>query len=115
MSEEAAQQEAPEGMVREGEELVRVRLPRGREVIGIITRLLGAARMDVRCVDGKTRRCRVPGRFRRRLWIKEGNLVIVEPWEIEKDTKGDIIYKYSKTQEEWLRRKGMLQKLEEVF
>ncbi len=100
---------------REGEELIRVRLPKGREVIGIVVKLLGAARMDVRCVDGKTRRCRVPGRFRRRLWIKEGNLVIVEPWEIEGNTKGDIVYKYNKTQEGWLRKKGYLQKLEEEF
>ena len=100
---------------RDGEELIRVKLPKGSQVIGIITRLLGAARMDVRCIDSRTRRCRVPGRFRRRLWIKQGNLVIVEPWDIEGETKGDVIYKYSKTQEAWLRRKGYLKKLEEEF
>ena len=100
---------------REGKQLIRVKLPKDKQVIGIIIKLLGAARMDVQCVDGRTRRCRVPGRFRRRLWLKESNLVIVEPWDIEGETKGDVIYKYSKTQESWLRRKGYIKKLEEEF
>lgn len=96
-------------------EVLRVRLPHGDEVLGFVEKLLGAARMYVRCVDGKKRLCRVPGRFIRDIWVKEGNFVIVKPWEIEKDTRGDIIYKYSKTQVEWLRTKGYLQKLEQEF
>lgn len=99
----------------EGVEFIRVRLPRDNEVIGFVDKLLGAARMQVRCVDGKTRLCRVPGRYLRKIWVKSGNFVIVKPWEIEKDTRGDIIYKYSKTQVDWLRKKGHLQKLEEEF
>lgn len=95
-------------------EVFRVRLPRGREVLGIIEQRLGASRMDVKCFDGKTRNCRVPGRLKRGLWLREGDVVIVEPWENQSDTKGDVLYKYSKSAEEWLKNKGYI-KIEEGF
>ena len=73
----------------------RLKLPRGREVIGIITQRVGGVRMLVSCMDGKTRNCRVPGRLKRDLWLREGDIVIIEPWEFEGDEKGDVLYKYS--------------------
>jgi len=94
------------------EEGGRVRLPQGREIIGIIEQRVGGLRMLVRCLDGKTRNCRVPGRLRRKLWLREGDVVIVEPWEFD-DEKGDILYKYSPTAVEWLKRKGYLDEIEE--
>ena len=83
---------------------VRVKLPRGREVIGIITQRVGGSRMMVSCMDGKTRNCRVPGRKRRGLWLREGDAIIIEPWEFD-DDKGDVLYKYTVT--EVLKLKGM--------
>ncbi len=93
--------------MEENNEVIRVRLPKEGEVLGVVEQLLGHARMRVKCLDGVTRLCRVPGKYLRRLWIRTGDLVLVKPWEIEKD-RGDIIYKYSKTQVEWLARKGYL-------
>ena len=52
--------------------------------------------MYISCMDGKTRNCRVPGRLRRGMWLREGDVVIVEPWEFD-DEKGEILYKYSKS------------------
>ncbi len=85
----------------------RVRLPKNGEVIGVVEELLGYARMKVRCMDGVERICRVPGKYLRRIWVKSGDVVIVKPWEIEKE-KGDIIYKYKKTDVSWLISKGHL-------
>jgi len=99
----------------ENENIIRVRLPKGREVFGYVEKLLGAARMTVRCSDGKVRICKVPGRLLRKMWIKEGMYVIVEPWEIEHDTKGYIIHKYTPTQVSWLKEKGYLKELEDEF
>jgi len=93
---------------------VRVKMPRGREVIGIITQRVGASRMLVSCMDGKTRNCRVPGRLRRSLWLREGDVVIVEPWEFDND-KGDVLFKYSKTAIEKLKRDGLLKTSENEF
>lgn len=86
---------------------VRVRYPRGKEIIGIITQRVGGSRMLVSCMDGKTRNCRVPGRLKRALWLREDDTVIIEPWEFDND-RGDILYKYSKTEVEKLKKEGLL-------
>ena len=49
----------------EPEIITRVKLPRGKEVMGIIEQRLGGNKMRVDCFDGKVRICRVPGRLRR--------------------------------------------------
>ena len=87
---------------------LRVRTPRGREVLGIIEAMLGANKLRVRCQDNKIRICRIPGRLRKRIWMREGDIVLVEPWEIQGDKSADIAYKYNPTQVSWLRRKGIL-------
>lgn len=96
-------------------EQFRVRLPRGKEVLGILESRLGASRMMVRCLDGKRRVCRIPGRLKRELWLREGDVIIVEPWDFGGEGKGDILYKYSLAAIEWLRRKGYLKTTEEEF
>ena len=68
------------------------------------------------CLDGKERICRIPGRLRRALWVRENNVVIITPWELGGDTKGDILYKYrSKAEVNVLQRKGYLKNIEEEF
>jgi translation initiation factor 1A len=100
---------------QEKQEVFRVRLPRGKEVLGILASRLGASRMLVKCLDGKSRVCRIPGRLKRGLWLREGDIVLVEPWDFQSDEKGDLIYKYSKAAIEWLRKKGFLKNVEEEF
>ena len=93
-------------------EIRRIRLPRGRETIGILDQRLGGSRMKVRCLDGKTRICRVPGRLKRRLWVREGDVLLIEPWELGGDEKGDVIFKYRSSQASWLKKNGHLKGLE---
>ena len=95
------------------QEITRMHMPRGRETFGIIEQRLGGSRMRVRCLDGKTRVCRIPGRLTRRLWVRENDIVIAEPWEYGGDEKGDIVYKYSPTQIGFLKKKGHLKQLDE--
>jgi len=95
------------------EEQIRVKIPRGRQSLGIVEQRLGSSRMRVNCLDGITRICRIPGRLKRKLWVREGDIVLVEPWELKKET-GDIIYKYRKVQIDWLKNKGYLKKLDEI-
>jgi len=98
------------------EEFLRVRIPRGREVLGIVQQRLGGSRMRVLCLDGKDRICRIPGRLRRALWVRESDVVIVEPWELGGDAKGDIIHKYrGKAEVDFLKKKGYLKNIEEGF
>jgi translation initiation factor 1A len=95
------------------EEMRRVMLPRGNQVLGILEQRLGGSRTMIRCLDGKRRICRIPGRLKRRLWVREGDIVLVEPWEHGGDEKGDIIFKYKSSQVQVLRSKGLLTNLTE--
>lgn len=95
------------------QEISRINLPRGNESFGVIEQRLGGSRMRVKCLDGKTRICRIPGRLTRKLWVRDGDITIVQPWEYGGDGKGDIIYKYTPTQTAFLRRKGYLKQLDE--
>lgn len=94
-------------------EISRINLPRGIQSFGIIEQRLGGSRMRVRCLDGKTRICRIPGRLTRKLWVRDRDIVIVEPWEFGGDKKGDVVYKYTPTQLSFLRKKGHLKQLDE--
>jgi len=86
---------------------IRVRLPRGEQKLGIIEQRHGGNKMMVACLDGKSRNCRVPGRLKRALWLRPGDVVMIEPWEFDKD-KGDVIFKYTPTQISWLKKNGYL-------
>ncbi len=99
---------------RQQQEISRIKLPHGRQTLGILEQRVGASRMRVRCLDGKTRICRIPGRLKRRLWVRENDIIIVEPWEYSGDEKGDVIYKYTPTQVVYLKNKGYLKKIEEM-
>ncbi len=101
--------------MEEEKPVFRVRIPRGKEVIGILEQRLGANHMLIKCLDGKTRNCRVPGRLKRALWLREGDIVIVEPWELGGDEKGDVIFKYHPAQIDWLKNKGYLKTTEKEF
>ncbi len=92
----------------------RVRLPGNKQVFGILESRLGGSRSRVICSDGKVRVCRIPGRLKRELWVRPGDILIVEPWEFGGDEKGDIVYKYRKSEEQWLRRRGYLNFVDEL-
>lgn len=110
----AKYREAP---VPEGDDgFVRVRLPRKRkgELFAVADQLLGASRIKVMCEDGKSRMGRIPGKLKKRMWIREGDLVVVKPWDFQED-KADIVYRYTKTQSSYLKRRGMIPSSIDVF
>ncbi len=95
--------------------VTRVRTPREDEVIGIVEQRVGANRTVIKCLDDKERNCRIPGALRRKLWIRPGDVVIVRPWEFEGDKKGDILFKYTPAQVEFLKRKGFIKEIKSEF
>ncbi len=86
----------------------RIRLPREKEVFGMVIGLVGGSRTIVACKDGKERNCRIPGRLKNNIWVKDGDIVIVQPWEIEGDKKGDIIWRYTPLQAKLLTERGFI-------
>jgi len=95
----------------EEEQQTRVRVPRKDEIIGIVTGRVGGSRFHVLCSDKKERMCRVPGKIKHQIWVKDNDIVIIMPWSIEGDKKADIIWRYTRVQSDWLRRNGYLKDL----
>jgi len=85
--EEVAKQEEEQ---RKLEEIRRTPLPKNNQVLGLCEQRVGGSRMKVRCMDGKNRICRIPGRLKRRLWVRDGDILLIEPWELGGDDKGDV-------------------------
>ena len=85
-----------------------MRLPREGEILGVVIGTVGGGRLLVACKDGNERMCRIPGKIRRNIWVRDGDIVIVLPWEIGGDKKADVVWRYNKLQAEFLRNKGYI-------
>ena len=94
-------------MEQNNQEHVRVRLPRGEELIAEIQETMGASRFKVKTKNGQEKVCRIPGRFRKRIRLRVGNLVLIKPWSVEPE-KGDIVWIYNKTHANWLRKNNYI-------
>lgn len=103
---------AEEQRQKELEALRRTPKPRENQILGVCEQRVGGSRMKVKCLDGKTRICRIPGRLKRRLWVREGNILLIEPWELGGDEKGDVVYKYRPLQVTYLKKKGLLKDID---
>jgi len=90
------------------EELSEMVLPAANDVLGVAVKLLGFDRVLVKCQDGHERLCRIRGKMKRRVWIREGDIVLVSPWDFQSDKRGDVIWRYKRSQAELLRKKGYL-------
>ena len=118
--EELARLENPEGSPGK----IRVKLPndgkkRGElgykgEMFALAEEILGGRRVTVLCEDGQTRMARIPGKMRRRQWVREGDLIIVWPWDFQ-DSRADVRMRYTKTQSIYLSRKGVLPEIVDLF
>ncbi len=106
-----AQMESGEGSTR-----IRVPLPNRKvnEMFAIADQMLGGRRVRAICEDGEVRISRIPGKMRRRQWVREEDLIVVQPWEYQ-DDRANVITRYSKTQAMYLSRKGQLPPIVDVF
>jgi len=84
-------------------------MPDEDEVFAEVVEMLGANRVP-RALCGREKKSgpRIPGRMQKRVWIREDDIVLVEPWDWQ-DEKGDIAWRYEKSEAEQLREEGHLQ------
>ena len=95
---------------------IRVKMPNRRinEMFALADQILGGRRVSILCEDGETRLARIPGKMRRRQWVREGDLIIVWPWDFQ-DSKADVKHRYTKTQAMYLSRKQVLPEVVDMF
>ena len=99
-----------------GGDRIRVPLPNRKvnEMFAIADQILGGRRVRAVCEDGETRLSRIPGKMRRRQWVREGDLIVIQPWEFQ-DEKANVVMRYTKTQSLYLSRKGVLPEIVDLF
>lgn len=85
--------------------------PQEGELLGRVIKLVGGDNIIVRCTDGKVRTCRIRGKIKRRMWIRDGDLVLIAPWDFQSD-KADIIWRYIAAHADKMKAEGYLQGLE---
>ena len=111
-------EEAPPAVVvvEGGEEVGRLPLPRRNrgEIFGVASQLLGAARIRVMCEDNLSRMGRITGKMKKKMWIREGDLLILRPWGFQ-EGKADILFRYSRTQSMYLSRRNLLPASIDIF
>ena len=91
-------------------QLKEIRLPMEGELLGRVIKLLGSDQVLVKCTDDITRRGRIRGKLKRRIWIRDNDMVIIAPWDFKPTERGDIIWRFILGQVKWLRNNGHLQK-----
>ena len=91
------------------EQLRKIRLPRRKELeqFGIVSQRVGAGQIKIMCEDGIERNCRIPGKMKKRAWMRDRDLVIVRLWDFQ-PSKADVVWRYIGFQVEHLKRKGYL-------
>lgn len=90
------------------EEGRRLRFPRQGDIFAIVESRLGTNKLRVRCADMKVRIARIPGKYKKRLWIREGDIILVKPWEIDGEKFCNVVDRYTAAQVDSLKRKGFL-------
>jgi len=88
-----------------------MKMPEECEVVGVVIQLLGFDRVKVKCADGKTRMCRIPGKMKKKIWLRVNDIVLVSPWDFQSDLKGDITWRYDRGNLRDLKAKGFLDNL----
>ncbi len=99
-----------------GEVTLRVSLPykpKG-EIFAVAETFQGGSRLQVICEDGIRRMGRIPGKLRRRMWIRENDLLIVVPWSFQ-DSKADVKFRYTPTQTANLKRRGKIPEILDIY
>ena len=72
---------------------------------GQVAKMLGNGRLEATCFDGTTRLCHIRGKFRKRVWINAGDIILLGLREYQ-DGKADVIHKYTPEEARTLKAYG---------
>ena len=90
--------------------LKEIRLPEEGELFGRVLKMLGGENVMIKCNDNITRRGRIRGKLKRRVWIRDNDIVIIAPWDFNGSERGDIVWRFTLPQVEWLKENNHIPK-----
>jgi len=59
-----------------------------------VAKMLGNGRLEAMCFDGTKRLCHIRGKLRKKVWINQGDIILVGLRDYQ-DAKADVILKYN--------------------
>ena len=96
----------------------RVKMPyrRNGEMFARVVEIYGQERMGVFCEDGKHRIGRIRGKIKKRVWVRKGDLVVINPWSFETHVEGkmekcEISWRYLRHEVSYLERGRRIPKI----
>ena len=72
-----------------------------------VTKMLGGERVEAKCFDGEIRQCHICGKMRKRVWINQGDIILISLRDFQND-KADVIHKYNSNDVRKLKTYGEL-------
>lgn len=72
-----------------------------------VLKMLGNGRLEAYCFDGQKRLCHIRGKLRKKVWINQGDIILVGLRDYQ-DTKADVILKYNPDEARNLKTYGEL-------
>jgi translation initiation factor 1A len=86
----------------------RARLPTKDELFAVVREMSGGSRMIAMCEDDTMRMVRIGGKFKRRMWCRVGDLILVKPWNIQSESKADLVYRYLPAERNWIIKRKII-------
>jgi len=86
----------------------RARLPTRNELFAVVREMSGGSRMLAMCEDNQMRMIRIGGKFKRRMWCRVNDLILIKPWPIQSDSKADLVYRYLPAERNWIIKRNII-------
>ena len=86
----------------------KTKLPSKDEQCAVVIEMSGGSRLKAMCEDGNTRMVRIGGRFKKRMWVRENDLILIKPWPIQGNEKADLVHRYLPTERNWVVKRDIL-------
>ncbi|KAK9478385.1 nucleic acid-binding protein [Lipomyces japonicus] len=72
-----------------------------------VTKMLGNGRIEAQCFDGERRLAHIRGKMRKKVWINQGDIILLSLREFQ-DDQADVILKYNADEARSLKTYGEL-------
>jgi translation initiation factor 1A len=86
----------------------KVKLPVKDEQFAVVSEMSGGSRLKAMCEDGQTRMVRIGGKFKRRMWVRENDLILIKPWTVQTESKADLVHRYLPTERKWILNRDII-------
>lgn len=87
----------------------KLRLPEKGEIFGQVVQNLGGGMLLTKCEDDEMRKVKIPGRYRRRMWTRPGDVITLMPrYGLRAKERGDMTHRYLKRDHNKLLKKELI-------